>query len=143
MGEQQVSFATEFTSIAYLGFHFHRPRRDRPDLQGAEPSGAPGRSQRGETRGAALVRAGHCLYIADHIARGSLKRAPREDGLGAGDAQGGWTWRFDPFQWRDMRMENPVPDFLSLQCPVAIVWGSHSMLFDAEVLARIASLAPP
>jgi len=42
-----------------------------------------------------------------------------------------------------MRMENPVPDSSSLQCPVAIVWGSHSMLFDAEVLARIASLAPP
>jgi pimeloyl-ACP methyl ester carboxylesterase len=77
------------------------------------------------------------LYIADHIARGSLKQAPLED-----QAAMGWTWRFDPYQWRDMRMENPVPDFESLQCPVSIMWGSHSLLFDAEVLAYIASLAP-
>lgn len=77
------------------------------------------------------------LFIADHIARTSLKPAPRADGGG-----NGWTWRFDPFQWRDMRMENPVPDFTALQCPVSIMWGSHSQLFDAEVLAYTASLAP-
>ncbi|MBC7995135.1 MAG: alpha/beta hydrolase [Rhizobacter sp.] len=77
------------------------------------------------------------LYIADHIARGSLKQAPLE-----GSDEPGWTWRFDPYQWRDMRMENPVPDFSALQCPVSIMWGSHSLLFDAEVLAYIASLAP-
>jgi pimeloyl-ACP methyl ester carboxylesterase len=41
-----------------------------------------------------------------------------------------------------MRMENPVPDFAGLQCPVAIVWGSQSVLFDDEVLAYNASLAP-
>jgi pimeloyl-ACP methyl ester carboxylesterase len=78
------------------------------------------------------------LYIADHIARGSLKQAQLE----GGDRQG-WTWRFDPYQWRDMRMENPVPDFEALQCPVSIMWGSHSLLFDAEVLTYIAGLAPP
>ncbi len=77
------------------------------------------------------------LYIADHIARGSLKPAPLE-----GCDELGWTWRFDPYQWRDMRMENPVPDFSALQCPVSIMWGSHSLLFDAEVLGYIASLAP-
>jgi len=78
------------------------------------------------------------LYIADHIARTSLKPVPREDGQG----RAGWTWRFDPFQWRDMRMENPVPDFSTLQCPVSVMWGSHSLLFDAEVLAYVASLTP-
>ena len=77
------------------------------------------------------------LYIADHIARGSLKQAPLEN-----SEELGWTWRFDPYQWRDMRMENPVPDFSALQCPVSIMWGSHSLLFDAEVLAYIAGLAP-
>ncbi|MET0332662.1 MAG: alpha/beta hydrolase, partial [Rhizobacter sp.] len=40
------------------------------------------------------------LYIADHIARLSLKQAPLEGAEGTG-----WTWRFDPFQWRDLRME--------------------------------------
>jgi pimeloyl-ACP methyl ester carboxylesterase len=34
------------------------------------------------------------LFIADYIARKSLKRAPMEDGSGEG-----WTWRFDPFLW--------------------------------------------
>jgi pimeloyl-ACP methyl ester carboxylesterase len=82
------------------------------------------------------------LYIADHIARGSLKTAPREV-AGADGNNDGWTWRFDPYQWRDLRMENPVPDFQSLQCPVSIVWGSQSMLFDADILAYIESLSPP
>ncbi|MBX3619643.1 MAG: alpha/beta hydrolase [Rhizobacter sp.] len=77
------------------------------------------------------------LFIADHIARTSLKRAPLERGEGDG-----WTWRFDPYQWKDMRMENPLPDFQSLQCPVSVMWGSHSALFDAEILAHIAALAP-
>jgi pimeloyl-ACP methyl ester carboxylesterase len=34
------------------------------------------------------------LYIADFIARRSLKRAPMPDGSGEG-----WTWKFDPFLW--------------------------------------------
>ena len=34
------------------------------------------------------------LYVADFIARHSLKRAPMEDGSGEG-----WTWKFDPFMW--------------------------------------------
>lgn len=81
------------------------------------------------------------LYIADHIARTSLKKAPLE-GADQGRDGEGWTWRFDPFQWRDLRMENPLPDFHALQCPVAIVWGAQSMLFDADILAYIAGLSP-
>lgn len=34
------------------------------------------------------------LFIADFIARRSLKHAPLEDGSGEG-----WTWRFDPNMW--------------------------------------------
>lgn len=34
------------------------------------------------------------LFVADFIARRSLKRAPLEDGSGEG-----WTWRFDPNMW--------------------------------------------
>ena len=34
------------------------------------------------------------LYVADFIARRSLKRAPMPDGSGEG-----WTWKFDPFLW--------------------------------------------
>jgi pimeloyl-ACP methyl ester carboxylesterase len=82
------------------------------------------------------------LYLADHIARGSLKRAPLETGEGKSEGEG-WTWRFDPYQWRDMRMENPVPDFQALACPAAIMWGAQSMLFDPEVLAYVRGIAPP
>ena len=39
------------------------------------------------------------LYIADMIAREALKRAPMLDGSGEG-----WTWRFDPFLWRDFKL---------------------------------------
>ena len=34
------------------------------------------------------------LFVADYIARTSLKRAPMADGSGQG-----WTWKFDPFLW--------------------------------------------
>jgi pimeloyl-ACP methyl ester carboxylesterase len=34
------------------------------------------------------------LYVADFIARRSLKRAPMADGSGEG-----WTWKFDPYLW--------------------------------------------
>jgi pimeloyl-ACP methyl ester carboxylesterase len=34
------------------------------------------------------------LFVADYIARKSLKRAPMADGSGEG-----WTWKFDPFLW--------------------------------------------
>ncbi len=117
-----------------------RKARRRNGPSGMEPR--PNRVY--ETLAAALARFRFAppqvcqnLYIADHIARTSLKPAPLEGGQGEG-----WTWRFDPYQWRDMRMENPVPDFQALQCPVSIVWGAQSMLFDAEILAYLASLSP-
>ena len=117
-----------------------RKARRRNGPSGMEPR--PNRVY--ETLAAALARFRFAppqvcknLYIADHIARTSLKPAPLEGAEGEG-----WTWRFDPYQWRDMRMENPVPDFQALQCPVSIVWGAQSMLFDAEILAYLASLSP-
>lgn len=118
----------------------------RKARRGPGPAGAQPRPNRVyETLPAALARFRFAppqvcknLYIADHIARTSLKSAPLEMGTGEG-----WTWRFDPFQWRDLRMENPLPDFHALKCPVAIVWGAQSLLFDADILAYTASLSPP
>lgn len=125
-----------------------------PEMRKARRGGSPGNTELRpnrvyETLPAALARfrfappqACKNLYIADHIARTSLKKAPLETGT-ADDTREGWTWRFDPFQWRDLRMENPLPDFRALQCPVAIVWGAQSLLFDADILAYTASVAPP
>lgn len=76
------------------------------------------------------------LYIADHLARGSLKEAPREDGQGTG-----WTWRFDP-RVVDLAPGDPARSLAAARCPVAIAWGGDSALVDAEVVAHVASLAP-
>lgn len=78
------------------------------------------------------------LFIVDHIARISLKSVEREDAPGTL----GWSWRFDPFQWRDSRLENPAPDFLALTCPLAVMWGGDSVLFNADVQAYVSSLTP-
>jgi len=61
------------------------------------------------------------LYIADFIARRSLKRAPMPDGSGEG-----WTWRFDPFFWGKldrgaMSQNGPAP-----AAPMAHIYGDNS-----------------
>ncbi len=68
-------------------------------------------------------------YIADHIARTSLKQAPLEDGTGDG-----WTWRFDPALWRHLRIANPWADVAASQCKVAVMWGGDSSLIQDELL---------
>ena len=70
------------------------------------------------------------LYVADFIARRSLKRAPLEDGSGEG-----WTWMFDPAMWNKLDRsamnalvtEGP-PEVLT---PVAHIYGVQS-----QVIAR-------
>jgi pimeloyl-ACP methyl ester carboxylesterase len=78
------------------------------------------------------------LYIADHIARTSLKRAPLEDGSGEG-----WTWKFDPFMWRAFRMEERASFLTDARCPVALLWGARSKLLSPEVIAYMRGLAKP
>ena len=70
------------------------------------------------------------LFIADHIARASLKRAPLTDGSGEG-----WTWRFDPGLWgkidradlEDLPRETPTP--------MAHIWGDRSEIIRRRELA--------
>jgi pimeloyl-ACP methyl ester carboxylesterase len=78
------------------------------------------------------------LFIADHIARGSLKQVPLQDGGGEG-----WTWRFDPFMWRNFTWREAREDFANAKCPVAVMWGSRSKLFGDENIAYMRSVAPP
>ncbi|HYE46298.1 MAG TPA: alpha/beta hydrolase [Caulobacter sp.] len=68
-------------------------------------------------------------YIADWIARKSLRPAPLEDGPGMG-----WTWKFDPELWHNFTM--PVLGELlhQVRCPVALVWGERSKLMFPETL---------
>lgn len=60
------------------------------------------------------------LYIADWIARHSLKTVAREDG---GE---GWTWKFDPKFWQDFRYASLKHDLRTRTCPVAIIGGARS-----------------
>lgn len=76
-------------------------------------------------------------FIAHHIARASLRRAPLPNGGGEG-----WTWRFDPFLWKKFRRGDTAADLKSARCPVALMWGERSQLFGPEVLAYMRSLVP-
>ena len=69
------------------------------------------------------------LYIADFIARRSLKRASLEDGSGEG-----WTWRFDPFLWG--KLDRAAMMAMSLEdsaTPLVHIYGA-----DSKIIARVA-----
>jgi pimeloyl-ACP methyl ester carboxylesterase len=63
------------------------------------------------------------LYIADHIARGSLK-----------EVEGGWTWKFDPAIWQRFSMPDLGELLSRIVSPVALMWGERSALMHAETL---------
>jgi pimeloyl-ACP methyl ester carboxylesterase len=71
------------------------------------------------------------LYIADFIARRSLKRAPLPDGSGEG-----WTWKFDPDMWEKLdpaslsMMTDPSADAPSAQAPMVHLYGEKSRMVD-------------
>ncbi len=61
------------------------------------------------------------LFIADYIARHSLKRAPMPDGSGDG-----WTWRFDPFLWGKLNREGMQDAPTSGLAPMTHIYGDKS-----------------
>lgn len=61
------------------------------------------------------------LYIADFIARRSLKRAPLPDGSGEG-----WTWMFDPFMWGKLDRTDFVQTGAASAAPLAHIYGDKS-----------------
>ncbi|CAN5314694.1 alpha/beta hydrolase [soil metagenome] len=77
------------------------------------------------------------LFIADHIARTSLKQVPLSEGL----ASNGWTWRFDP-RVADALPGNPARSIRNAACPIGAMWGGDSALVDAEVVAYVAGVLP-
>jgi len=71
------------------------------------------------------------LYIADFIARGSLK-----------EVEGGWTWKFDPAIWQRFSMPDLGELLPRIACPVALMWGERSALMQAETLDYMISQMP-
>ena len=77
------------------------------------------------------------LYIADMIAREALKRAPRPHGSGEG-----WTWRFDPFLWRDFKLPDMTSTLARAKCVTALMRGGLSELMRPEDAAYTLGLMP-
>ena len=78
------------------------------------------------------------LFIVDMIARESLIPAPRRDGTGEG-----WTWRFDPYLWRDFNIGDLRGALAHLGCPAVLMRGGLSELMRAEDAAYTLSLMAP
>lgn len=76
------------------------------------------------------------LYIADHIARTSLKPVASPDGGTA------WTWRFDP-RVAPVGPGNAALALSEAACPVAIGWGAESALVTPPVARYMGELAGP
>jgi len=77
------------------------------------------------------------LFIADFIARRSLKRAPMADGSGEG-----WTWKFDPFMWGKLdRSAMPTVD-LAKAPPLAQIFGDRSGIMRRREAGVAADFLP-
>lgn len=74
------------------------------------------------------------LYVADHIARTSLKQVASADGSAA------WTWRFDP-KVAPVGPGNAALALTEAACPVAVGWGADSALVTPPVARYICELA--
>jgi pimeloyl-ACP methyl ester carboxylesterase len=71
------------------------------------------------------------LWYADLIARGSLV-----------EAEGGWTWAFDPFLWARSIGGDSMALLEAPRCPVALVWGERSSLMPPAVVEAIRRRLP-
>jgi pimeloyl-ACP methyl ester carboxylesterase len=68
-------------------------------------------------------------FIADFIARRSLKKVPLEDGSGEG-----WTWRFDPNMWtkleRSGMMMSRGGELPDITTPLVHIYGANSRIIE-------------
>lgn len=71
------------------------------------------------------------LWYLDHVGRGSIKAAEE-----------GFTWKFDPFVFREMSLGDRGPMLSGAACPLAVMWGDRSGLVTPEVLAYMSATAP-
>ena len=68
-------------------------------------------------------------FIADFIARRSLKKVPLPDGSGEG-----WTWRFDPNMWakldRERAMGGDPAEAVNVETPMVHIYGAKSRIVE-------------
>jgi pimeloyl-ACP methyl ester carboxylesterase len=117
-------------------------RKERREKRGQLPPPRPVRVYPNLEAGIARFRfappqACENLFIADYIARKSLKKVEAKGGNPAG-----YSWKFDPYLWREFQMGDVTQMLANIQCPVCIMWGERSKLLTANLVEFIASLAP-
>jgi len=71
------------------------------------------------------------LYIADHVARGSLIEVP-----------GGWSWAFDPYLWSRFEVGDARALLNAPQCPIGLIWGEQSLLMQPARVAAMRAALP-
>lgn len=77
------------------------------------------------------------LYIADFIARRSLRRAPMPDGSGEG-----WTWKFDPFLWSKLDRSAMAGVAHKHAVPMAQICGDRSAIMRRREFGLQSSFIP-
>lgn len=78
------------------------------------------------------------LYIADFIARTSLKQVAED-----AETPAGFTWKFDPFMWKDYHDGKPHIDMTAAKCPVAMIFAEKSVFLRDGVIEYAQEVAPP
>jgi pimeloyl-ACP methyl ester carboxylesterase len=76
-------------------------------------------------------------FIADWIARSSLRQFTRRDG------SKGWTWCFDPHVWMGFIYGYPDKDLRAGCCPIAVIGGARSGFVTGHYIYRLAPHIPP
>jgi pimeloyl-ACP methyl ester carboxylesterase len=77
------------------------------------------------------------LYIADYIARRSMKRAPMPDGSGEG-----WMWKFDPFLWAKLDRATMRQVAGAKRVPMAQIVGDRSAIMMRREMGQQADFLP-
>lgn len=86
-------------------------------------------------------------YIADFIARRSLKKVPLPAGEKGPDGKGeGWTWRFDPNMWAKLDRERAMGGDLSLAAtvttPMVHIYGAKSRIVEHRKAGALSPFPP-
>lgn len=72
------------------------------------------------------------LYIADFLARSALRK----------DVEG-WSWRFDPFLRMHLQPHDDIARLSVPRCPVSLIWGDRSSLFQGDIPQQTLATLPP
>jgi pimeloyl-ACP methyl ester carboxylesterase len=139
-----VEHGARLGGIVILDSPLASPEQRKARAAGRPPSKPPRDTLIYDTEAAAIMRFrfqpaqhGGNLFIADHIARHSLRPIKKPDG------SMGVTWRFDPFMWSRLARRDPATDLPRAgTTKTAVIWGATSALYPKDVVDYVRSESP-